>query len=256
MPSPYPLIEGAPLDQINQRFLDATVDVPQVPYGGIIEVGDLAVDLLDRGQLDWRTFGTTPLAGTRLRHAVAETVRQHGTAQVPNNEGLARNLPFAYELVVAGTVHAIDVLRRGDDSVQTSVIMPVSRTEVETSSEFLSDSGNRGLVRGMFEAVRLRLGRTDLPDDQNVVNELARYQPAIAVISQRYMGRSDTFARAEKQAELMGERERLMAVAGPAIHEALAPFATERPGVQAFAGALACSVPSRQLVNKHIAPLM
>lgn len=251
MPYPYPQMEGPALDQINQRFLDATVDVPQVPYGGVVEVGDLAVDLLDRGELDWYAFGLESLAGLRLRHAIAETIREHGAAGVPNNEGLRRSMPFAYELVTSGVVHGIHLLREGDDSAQTREILPVDPREVASSAAFLTSADNRSYVRGLFAAVRTRLARTDVPPEQNVVAELDRYRPAIADISTRYMGLHDGISQGAKQRELVLERDKLMAVAGPAIHEALAPFAAERAGVRAFAGALACFDPSPQLYRKH-----
>lgn len=237
---------GSPADELLQTFIDATVVVPQVPYGGVIEVGDKVVSLVDQGLLTVHGYAEMTLEGSRLRHAAQETVRVHGDASVPNNQGLRKGLPLAWELVQSGFVHGVALLRDGNDAVRTESILPVSPLEVTRVDDFLSHARNRTFVRALFDAARHRLAEHD------VTEELERYQLAIAGISREYVDTpaTDTVALTAKQGELNVQRGMLMGVAGPAIHEALAPYAG-RPGVMAFAGAIACAKPSDALFRKY-----
>jgi hypothetical protein len=228
-------------------IVDVTVEVPQVPYAGIVAAGLNVLDRMDADDIDFRAeAGAAQMTPDQMRAAMAETRRIHAEHGV-SDKGLREGMPFAYELVWSGLVHSVAVLAGRDDTVETQTIGPINPAEVETAATFLDEAPNRSLVRRLFTAIKDRVGQSDVTD------KLPGYRDGIAAVSQKYAGQDhrDPAVIAAKQGELGAYRGDLMSTVGPAIHEAVAPMAEEHPGVMAFAGAVACAMPDGALFAKH-----
>ena len=227
-------------------FNIATEKVAQVPVQGIVDVARFVVSHATSGE-DWTRYASADLTAEELPQAMGSAGAQHRDFSV-SVTGLARKMRFAHELVRSGANRAIAVLSRGDDSVETHTIRPVDAGEVAEAATYLNDEGNRSFVTRLFTAVQARL------DQDDVRAAVVPYHDGISAISQRFAGVTDPEALREKAELLNAQRGQFMSVAGPAVFEALTPFAEERPGVMAFAGAVACGIPDQALFDKYPQP--
>lgn len=232
---------------------------PLLPYQGMVDAGIALVDGVGDGRFSVADFAAVSLQpGTaEYDYALGRALFAHSLADVPTttNHHLETGLGLAMEIVQSGAVRAIALLSRGDDSVETAAIGPLDPADAEEAATFLADAGNRALVRGLFTAVKERLGRA-----RYLQGELREYRSAIVRISQRWedfltheMRSAEDIALASSQraAELQEERGDMMNAIRLELCLALEHEAG-RPGVEAFAGVLACDIPSPELVAKYI----
>jgi hypothetical protein len=244
---------------ILNKFDEATRQVAQLPYNGVIEVGDAVVAAADAGNPH---EVLTIFSGLSLRRgtpeyieALTRTIEAHDAQGVSNNRGLGSSLGMVMELVQSNFFRGVALLSRGDDTVETPTIEPLNPDDVNEAIAFLVEAPNRQLVRSLFGAVRERLAGS-----AEVGRRLPVYMHNIAEISGKYWplirdARNDPARLKElddaKAVKLNAQRDLLMSVVVPEIFAAVEPYADRSAGVRAFAGAVACAAPSRAMLDKY-----